>query len=133
MDHLNGGGMLQEDVTGCGHTQTVPVIIIHRVNDVLAGFGHVEEVRADSFARYPANFGNGRFHPFDGEMFKEIVNNTEVNRPIGQIDFKNVAEIKARIREEAFGVLDILRTQVEAGIIQQARQAISVEKAVIVC
>src|SRR3974390_2321489 len=65
-------------------------------------------------------------------MLKQVVNDTEVKCLVGSVNFKHVSYLKSNVRKQRTSVLNVARTKVKPAIIQPVRQAIRMEKTVII-
>ncbi len=132
VDDLGGKALAGEQFPGAGHTELVPMIFFDGLYEVLRDLIHVEETDAETMAGDTAKFHNGGLQAFEGEMLEEVMNEAKVEGLGGGGDFEDVADFEPYVGKKGAGVLDVGFAKVQAGVIEVARDPVSMEEAVIV-
>jgi len=118
VEHLRGETLPGEQFLHAGHAQGVPMILIDGAHPVLANFVHIEKAEAQAAPRDPANLSDSGLHPFQRQMFKQVVRKAKIERLVRRGNFKDIANLEANTCEKRPGVLNIIQAEVEAGVVQ---------------
>src|SRR5262249_22249357 len=106
---------------------------IDRTDDMIPNLIHLKKADANGASGDAANFRDRDLETFGRKMFKEIVNDAQVKGFISSSDLEHVADLEPDLWEQHAGIVDILRAEIESGVIEITRQSVSIQEAVIIC
>ena len=86
LDYLAGEAVSCEEFFDLVHAEKVPMVFVGRTDDVVRNFVHLKKMSADRAARDAAEFFDCGVEAFDGKMFKEIMNEQEIEGDIRSLE-----------------------------------------------
>lgn len=132
LDDLGGEAVGGEEFFDLVHAEEVPMVFIHGAEEVVGDFVYLEEVGADGAAGDAAEFLDGTLEAGKGKVFEEVVDEREFEGAVGRGEFEGIADVEMGTREKCAGVLDVGGAEVEASVVEEAREAVGMEETVVV-
>src|SRR5467141_4172048 len=95
------------------------MIVVDGLHQMLGNLVHVEKSNANSPARHPADFFHCLGHPFDGKMFKQVVDKKKIKRLIHRINVESVPDLKRYAGKQSPSIFDVFLAQIEPAVVNE--------------